>query len=209
MAVTKGHDTPHNVRDILRQGLQTIALELKAANESSMRVESKVDSLGVSVKELGGRVGNLESIRTAENLDRDLQERLRADTPSAFKRLFSYLVLVSEDHESLASALTRTLHYHGAEVIRATGQAQAREVMRGRSKLDGAVLDYYLPNNERGIDLAVWVRSQWPACRLVLTSGDMNGLDAQRELIAAIGAITLEKPWDAEEIVRLLEKEPG
>jgi DNA-binding response OmpR family regulator len=111
-------------------------------------------------------------------------------------------ILIVEDDEDLVAVLRSVLEEDGYQVLSASDGAVALSACRERPVL--ALVDLHLPGELTGAQLVSALRFDLPAdARLVLLSGERDVAARALEL-GADGA--LEKPFDIEELLRLVRE---
>ncbi|MBI1684078.1 response regulator [Caulobacter hibisci] len=81
------------------------------------------------------------------------------------------VVLIVEDEPLVRELALAALEEVGAAVLQAANAQEAMEVLRGRSDVGVVFTDIDMPGPFDGLGLARLVHRQWPAIRLVITSG--------------------------------------
>jgi DNA-binding response OmpR family regulator len=84
------------------------------------------------------------------------------------------VLLLADDDDELARALTRALEMHGYVVHRARAGGEAIAMVGVMARLDAAVVDLVLPG-VGGLEVAQRIRAAHPAARIVA----ITGLDSQ------------------------------
>jgi PAS domain S-box-containing protein len=115
-------------------------------------------------------------------------------------------VLLVDDEEAVIDVQREILRERGHVVHTAATGEQALEIL-GRSAVDAVVASYKLPGDFGGAALYQWIEKNKPslAARVVFTLSDGQG-EAARSLTARSGGSALQKPFRAEELLRLVEK---
>ena len=117
---------------------------------------------------------------------------------------FNGRVLLVEDDPLVLEATAAVLEDGGAVVVRARSLSEARSIIAGFDRpFDAVVLDYRLPDGPAD-SLVPLVRRSWPACRLVLVTGE-----AEAEDVARLGVPVLRKPASAQALLAALSHPPG
>ncbi len=91
-------------------------------------------------------------------------------------------VLVVEDEDCVRDMLTEFLSDAGYRVFEATNVAQAKTVVLTRRPVDLVFSDINMPGHEDGFALAIWLRHQHPAIKVLLTSGVPHLRERTRDL---------------------------
>jgi len=104
------------------------------------------------------------------------------------------VIVLLEDDDLVCRATERMLRRFGAEVIIATGSAEAIQLAAGRGLVPSCVIaDYWLKGAESGLNAAAAVReSTRGALRGFIITGDLSREVADR--VAAAGFRLLRKP---------------
>lgn len=114
-------------------------------------------------------------------------------------------ILVVDDEylvvHSLTSLLSFTLPQH--EVLAFTSCQKALEAIRS-SFIDLAISDYLMPEMD-GISLLKEVRTLYPASHLIVLTGYADKQSAIRAINEVRLYQYLEKPWDNDELIRIIE----
>jgi ActR/RegA family two-component response regulator len=126
--------------------------------------------------------------------------------PDRKDALAGEVIVLLEDDDLVCRATERMLRRFGAEVIIATGSAEAIAIAAGRRLVPSCVIaDYWLSGAESGLNAASAVRKS--------TAGALRGLiitgDLSREVaddVAAAGFRLLRKPVTVEKFLDALTK---
>lgn len=81
------------------------------------------------------------------------------------------LVLIVEDEPFVRELAVAAVEDAGFEVVEADNAQAALEILKSRSDVGVLFTDVNMPGVLDGMDLARLVHEQWPAIRLVVTSG--------------------------------------
>lgn len=81
-------------------------------------------------------------------------------------------VLVVDDDENIAFALTQLLEGNGCRVLTAWSSQKALELLADTEPAV-ALLDIVLPGTD-GLRLAAQIKSRWPACEIVMMTGQSS-----------------------------------
>jgi signal transduction histidine kinase len=104
-------------------------------------------------------------------------------------------VLLVEDNDEVAQALTQVLQELGCEVTRHSRAVAARNWLALQSSLPDLLLtDVVMPGEMDGLGLALHVKSHYPALKVVV----MTGYAEQMEALSRLGYEILPKPCSAE-----------
>jgi signal transduction histidine kinase len=114
-------------------------------------------------------------------------------------------ILVVEDNHSLRRTVLRKLHQLGYRTLEAEGSAAALRLIE-QEKVDLVFTDIVMPGELDGIELARRVQAQWPAIKVVMTSGYSAAELGDRIAASGIPAQVLRKPYRGEELSRLLQE---
>ncbi len=107
-------------------------------------------------------------------------------------------ILVCEDDELVRLALAELLMALDCRVVEAASASQARALLASQ-RVDLLLTDLGLPDGD-GLTLAGWARRQQPGLAVVIASGS----DCGDALAALPGALALRKPFDLDDLCRLL-----
>jgi two-component system response regulator RegA len=115
----------------------------------------------------------------------------------------SFSILVVDDDEAFRARLVRALRGRGHRV---RGAANYDEAVTGAKVEvpDFGVLDIYLPGRS-GIDLALDLRTMFPAIRIVLLTSYRN----TEFLSADLGMVHISKPVDVDDILTAMARVPA
>jgi len=113
-------------------------------------------------------------------------------------------VLLVDDERAVLSALRRLLRVVGCNILMAEGGSEALELLE-QHEVTLVISDMRMPEMD-GAELLAQVAERWPDTERILLTG-------YTDLEAAIRAINqgrisryLDKPWDDEELLRVVEK---
>lgn len=81
------------------------------------------------------------------------------------------LVLIVEDEPLVREIAAAAIQDAGYEVVEAANAHEAVDILRTRADVGVLFTDVDMPGNLDGLALARLVHEQWPAIRLVVTSG--------------------------------------
>lgn len=113
-------------------------------------------------------------------------------------------VLILDDESSLRTALFRVLDRKGLNVLTANRIDEAKTLCQGDTPIDLAIVDLNLPDGD-GIEFMSWLKSQYPACEVVILTGHGSIESAIRATQkGAFHFVT--KPFNLEELMSLVEK---
>jgi len=113
-------------------------------------------------------------------------------------------ILIIDDDVTLRQALTKHLERAGHDVRQAAdGDAGIRAYERRAA--DVAIVDIFMPG-QGGLQTIDRLRRAWPAVKIVAISGvaGAGSLDVKGHAVALGADHFLSKPFDAEELVRLI-----
>jgi DNA-binding NtrC family response regulator len=89
-------------------------------------------------------------------------------------------VLLVDDEKNITVTLSAILRMHGHEVAVANDGDTALEMAHEREP-EILVSDVFMPGGLNGIHLAILVKTQYPACKVLLVSGHAAALDLAKE----------------------------
>ncbi len=115
-------------------------------------------------------------------------------------------LLLVDDESRILSALRRSLRREGFELLLAEGADAARALLEAR-RVDFVLSDQKMPGTT-GLELLEEVARRWPDVGRALLTGWPEEVPAGRAEAAGILAI-LPKPWDEDELKRLLHDRLG
>jgi signal transduction histidine kinase/DNA-binding response OmpR family regulator len=141
-------------------------------------------------------LGNAAQHRVASgrvNESRPQPALLRA-TPAPLR------ILVVEDDELIRSSTVDLLTGSG-HIVKEAGDANAALKLLESETVDVLLTDVGLPETT-GVQLALQVREQWPAVRIIFASGD----DVGRHESGIEEAVQLLKPYTSEDLARALQQ---
>ncbi len=101
-------------------------------------------------------------------------------------------------------AVAQYLRTCGYEVVEASHAAEAIEVLSSATPVDLVFSDVHMPGGMDGFGLATWVRQNYPAVKVILTSGVARTAEKAGDLCAQ--GPMLRKPYGEGELVRLIRK---
>ena len=110
------------------------------------------------------------------------------------------VVLVVEDEVLVRAAAADQLRRLGYTVIEANNASQALEVLQSRIQIHLVFTDVMMPGVLDGADLARVVLAEYPAIKVVMTSGVTGNTPDLATLPL------LRKPYSADELKRLVEQ---
>lgn len=118
-------------------------------------------------------------------------------------------LLVVDDDQLARRSVVRVLESCGARVETAASAHQAAKIIAEGGPFDAAVVDYFLVDEEIGLDLISQLRSvDRPCCALMITAD--TAWERGREAIAAGADDFLVKPFEVDELVvsigRMIER---
>ena len=123
----------------------------------------------------------------------------KTTTPAA-----SQSILVVEDEVLIRMAVAQYLRTCGYEVIEAGHAAEAIEVLTSGTQVDLVFSDVQMPGDMDGFGLATWVKQNYPAVKVILSSGVAKTAEKAGDLCAQ--GPMLRKPYGEGELVRLIRK---
>ncbi len=115
-------------------------------------------------------------------------------------------VLLVDDDDSYARAVTRWLVTAGCEVVYAANGQEALEILR-EAPVDSILTDLFMPEKE-GLETITEARMTRPGVRIVAMSGGGSLGDGRTLLTVAraLGAsATLQKPFSRQQLLAALE----
>ncbi len=109
-------------------------------------------------------------------------------------------ILVVDDEESLLDVAAAYLSNLGYSVLKASDASKALEVMDEHSSIDLLFSDIIMAGGMDGYQLAEIVRSKYPKCAILLTSGYIKKREAltgsRAEFVVRLGENRLPKPYN-------------
>lgn len=91
-------------------------------------------------------------------------------------------ILIVEDEVLIRMAVCEHVRDEGFRVLEASNVAEAQAILRAREPIEIVFSDVNMPGAMNGIDLAQWVRDQYPDVRIILASGQVVPGDDVKEL---------------------------
>jgi PAS domain S-box-containing protein len=127
-----------------------------------------------------------------------------ADSSGDFtRRVSAETVLLVDDEPDLLAAASEMFHSIGYEVLTASNASDAIEILEKNPAIDILFSDVVMGNGKSGIELAHFVKHEFPAIKVVLTSG--FPLAALRLDHGGLGEFTLiPKPYRLAELAKAL-----
>ena len=110
-------------------------------------------------------------------------------------------ILMVEDEAILRMATAEEFRTQGYRVIEAATAEEATQVLQSGERVDLVFCDVQLPGAMGGLTFAVWIRANFPAIKVILTSGSSAVLTLFRS-DAHIPFIP--KPYDPTEVAKLI-----
>jgi CheY-like chemotaxis protein len=93
------------------------------------------------------------------------------------------VILIVEDEILIRATLSDYLQDCGLKVLEASNAAEAMEILNaGQTTIELVFADVMLPGEMDGIDLAEWIRDNYPGVQVMLTSGNGLKIDDARDL---------------------------
>lgn len=86
-------------------------------------------------------------------------------------------VLVVEDEVLIRSFVADELREGGFQVIEASSADEAWAFLESGEKIDLIFSDVHMPGSMNGLDLARRVQAKYPHVRLIVTSGNLGGVN--------------------------------
>lgn len=118
-------------------------------------------------------------------------------------------VLIVEDEAMVRLNTADEFREHGFNVLEAADGPGAIEILSGTSRPDVVFADLVMPGEPDGLDLAHWIRSQYPTLPIVLTSGTVfQGVpqNVARAVTELLNAPFFTKPYDIGQVVERMRK---
>src|SRR3954465_4078732 len=112
-------------------------------------------------------------------------------------------VLVVDDHPAAREVISQLREARGYGVLQATNGAEAIDTLKKNAAIDAVVTDVSMPDMT-GVELAYFVREQYPKTPIAIVSGDIG--ERERSVIARAGVPFLKKPVRAEALYAALEE---
>ena len=154
-------------------------------------------SFGLYFPALAGKTGNTQPSNT---------------TDAALPRGNGECVLVVEDNPKVRKISVGRLHALNYETIEVENAEQAIEILKENSGIDVVFSDIVMPGPMMGFDLAEWVAAEFPAIKILLTSGYASDI-ATGKMRSSGKYRLLHKPYHQHELAdrlsSLLGKAPG
>ena len=112
-------------------------------------------------------------------------------------------VLVVDDHAGARDVISQLLLAKGYGVVMAASGAEAIAALKGNVAIDAIVTDVSMPDMT-GVELAYFVRENYPRLPIAIVSGDIGELE--RSVVARAGVPFLKKPVRAEALYAAIEE---
>jgi PAS domain S-box-containing protein len=112
----------------------------------------------------------------------------------------SCTVLVVDDDEKVRRVATEALGSAGFKIVEAADATEAMAVLKQGRLIDLVVSDVAMPGAANGYDLAAQVIGQFPATRILLTTGFAESAARERARLGA-KAVIITKPYRRQELV--------
>lgn len=109
-------------------------------------------------------------------------------------------ILVVEDELLIRWAIADYLRESGFHVAEAGDVPEAKLVLAAEGAIAVIFTDVQMPGAEDGFDLAIWVRANYGAVHVIVTSGWSGA--AQRASAAFHGGAIIAKPYQYELVLR-------
>lgn len=114
-------------------------------------------------------------------------------------------ILVVEDEALLLFTIADDLRAAGYDVLEATNAATALKLIEREGGIDVLFTDVDMPGAINGLGLAELVHRDWPAARIIVTSGHMRLADGD----LPVGGRFVAKPYTPGAIVNLIRSMPA
>ncbi len=115
----------------------------------------------------------------------------------------SALLLLVEDDDQIRRLIRSMLSTEEVEILEASTGAEGLQVAQESGRpIDILLTDMLLPELS-GYDLAVALRNMYPAMRIIMVTGYVEGDIVQRG-VQELGAAFLDKPFQSAELRRLV-----
>jgi len=108
-------------------------------------------------------------------------------------------ILVVEDDVLVRIDIAGHLRDSGYRVLEAAHAEEARDIFRGKEPIEIVFSDINLPGQWKGIDLARWLRREFPDVRVILTSGEAWSVTNDCDVFVA-------KPYRPDEIATHIKR---
>src|ERR1041385_73710 len=112
-------------------------------------------------------------------------------------------VLVVDDHAAAREVISRLLEARGNGVLSASNGADAIGILKTNAAIDAVVTDFSMPDMT-GVELAYFVKQNYPRTPIAIVSGDIGELE--RSVVARAGVPFLKKPVRSEALYAALEE---
>ena len=119
----------------------------------------------------------------------------------------SRALLLADDDDDVATAVTRLFERRGWAVQRARTGTEAAALARAGAAIDAAVVDLVLPG-VGGLDVVRELRSHHPGCRIVAMTGFAEAAVMKAFVDAGADAF-VGKPFDVAALTRAVENPPA
>ncbi len=135
------------------------------------------------------------------------EPRVPAHSPSsiAAEKGRGETVLVVEDNVAMRQAVVQQLVLLNYRVLE-SASAPAALAMLANERIDLVFSDVVMPGGMDGFDLAERVGRQWPAVRVLMTSGFLPGTARVRSDGPASSSRFISKPYDLEQLTRAVRE---
>jgi CheY-like chemotaxis protein len=110
-------------------------------------------------------------------------------------------ILVVEDEVLIRMAVADFLRDGGYRVLEASNAAEAQKVMATAEPIALVFTDITMPGAMDGLGLAAWIRRQYPAVEIILTSGVASRVPTAKQAGAFV-----DKPYSYEALIAQIHR---
>jgi two-component system, response regulator PdtaR len=114
------------------------------------------------------------------------------------------VILIVEDEVLIRMGIAEHLRQEGFQVLEAANADEARLVLKANPQIEAVFSDCNMPSPRDGLQLALWIGIHLPSLPVVLTSGVNTSAEKQAIKATANVEAFLLKPYEYDELVRLL-----
>ena len=110
-------------------------------------------------------------------------------------------ILVVEDNDLVRELTVERLHILGYETLQASNGPEAVQILKDDTAFDLILTDIVMEGGMSGLDVAKWVQSNLPRCKIMLTSGFNEQMTEARD-VDIDKLQVLQKPYSLAELQR-------